>query len=306
MRARKLENLTVPDVLVIENVNDGLRDGESYTDEELDALVPFMLVDWKDVNSGTNSKDAAEQYFANNFSSILSSMTAHLGAMIRVSYGTQSFKMTVTSPASSNGDASISINDTSYVVSLTTTMSKADIAALFAAYNYEGFSVNYTEGNEYFDLINNGTAVDSSAVVFNAGNTGSAITISESTSYSFIGYCYYSDDLTRWSDITKWILTEELPLMAQYKGLIKYLSETFPDMWLFWMLANRYDNNFTINKNKILRQALPIWGIPLMDMERKASMNIWNYRNFCPVGIHTNQYDKGALRWAEAMVRCLF
>ncbi|MBM6856599.1 hypothetical protein [Caecibacteroides pullorum] len=49
MRARKLENYDSPDIIVVENVNDG--NGEDYTDEEMGNVEPFMLSSYTDIKS---------------------------------------------------------------------------------------------------------------------------------------------------------------------------------------------------------------------------------------------------------------
>ena len=302
-RAYRLENLPEPDVLVIENVNDG--QGEDYTDAELAELVPFMLVDWNDFLPGVQSVNDAKNYFTTNFATLVAGITPHLGSMIRVAYGTSSFRITITGVATANGDASIIIRNDTYTVTLSTSMTKADIATLFAAYNFSGFTVDYTSGNEYFDLIEIGSGTTVNDITYDAGTTGSKATKVQSSSYGYVGYCYYSDAVTGWNNSENWVLVENVPLIAQYKGLLEYLCTTFPDMWIFWLLAMRYDSNGARNRNKRLRNYLPQWGIPYLDTETAASINIWNYRNFCESGIHINQYDKGAMRWAEAMVRGL-
>lgn len=331
MRARNLENYDTPDIIIVENVNDG--NGEDYTDEEMGNVEPFMLSGYTDIVSNAANKQAAINYFDANFSTIVSGQSSGVGKMIRVSYTTQSFAVEVTGTASSGGEVSIVVDGTPYSVEVTSTDTTAQIAEKLAAYQFGNLTVQYTPGSSSLTLVNGSNTVVS-AVTFNAGNTGTMAEVSPNSSTSYVGFCFYSHDVSEWTTKSKWIQTANVPLLAAYKGLVEYLMTKFPKAWVFWMLPNRYQinwsnptlqaqslkradgsldydkfiklNQWTAPRNKRIRKWMDYLCVPILDLEKECSMTLWNASTYFPSNnVHANQSDEGAMRWAQAAVRCM-
>ena len=331
MRARKLENYDAPDIIIIENVNDG--NGEDYTDEKMGNVEPFMLSSYTDISPDAKNKQAAIDYFDTNFSTIVSGQSAGVGKMIRVSYTTQSFAVVVTGTASSGGEVSVVVDGTPYSVEVMPTDTTAQIAAKLAAYQFGGLTVKYTSGSSSLTLVNGSDTVVST-VTFDGGSTGVTAAVTPDSSTSYVGFCFYSHDVSEWATKSKWIQTENMPLLAAYKGLIEYLMTTFPKAWVFWMLPNRYQinwddpkvsvyplkradgsldydefirrNSWTAPRNKRIRKWMDYLCVPVLDLEKECSMTLWNASTYFPSNnVHANQSEEGAMRWAQAAVRCM-
>lgn len=332
MRARKLESYDTPDIIIVENVNDG--NGEDYEDEEMGNVEPFMLSGYTDVGSNAANKQAAINYFDTNFSAIVSGQSSEVGKMIRVPYTTQSFAVEVTGTASIGGEVSVVVDDTPYSVEVAPADTTAQIAEKLAAYQFGNLTVKYTSGSSSLTLVNGSDTVVST-VTFNAGNTGTTAKITPNSSTSYVGFCFYSHDVSEWSTKSKWVQTADVPLLAAYKGLIEYLMTTFPKAWVFWMLPNRYQitwsnptlqtqsllradgsldydkfiklNQWTAPRNKRIRKWMDYLCVPVLDLEKECSMTLWNASTYFPSNnVHANQSDEGAMRWAQAAVRCMF
>lgn len=332
MRARKLEDYDSPDIIVVENVNDS--NGEDYTDEEeMGNVEPFMLSSYTDISSDAANKQAAIDYFETNFSTIVSGQSSEVGKMIRVPYTTQSYDVEITGKASQGGEISIVVDETPYSVEVTSTDTTAQIAEKLAAYQFGNLTVQYTPGSSSLTLVNGSDTVVS-AVTFNAGSTGTTATVTPNSSTSYVGFCFYSHDVSEWTTKGKWVQTANMPLLAAYKGLIEYLMTTFPKAWVFWMLPNRYQinwsnptlqsqsllradgsldydkfiklNEWTAPRNKRIRKWMDYLCVPVLDLEKECSMTLWNASTYFPSNnVHANQSDEGAMRWAQAAVRCM-
>ena len=331
MRARNLENYDDPDIIIVENVNDG--NGEDYTDEEMGDVEPFMLSSYTDIDSNVANKQAAIDYFGTNFSTIISGQSPVVGKMIRVPYTTQSYDVEITKKASHSGEISIVVDEISYSVEVASNDTTVQIAEKLAAYQFGDLTVKYTPGSSSLTLVNGSDTVVST-VIFNAGNTGTAATVTPNSSISYVGFCFYSHDVSEWTTKSKWIQTANVPLLAAYKGLIEYLMTTFPKAWVFWMLPNRYQinwsnptlqaqsllredgsldydkfiklNAWTAPRNKRIRKWMDYLCVPVLDLEKECSMTLWNASTYFPSNnVHANQSDEGAMRWAQAAVRCM-
>ena len=331
MRARKLENYDSPDIIIVENVNDG--NGEDYTDEEMGNVEPFMLSSYTDIDSNAANKQAAIDYFETNFSTIISGQSSVVGKMIRVPYTTQSYDVEITEKASRSGEISIVVDEISYSVEVASTDTTVQIAEKLAAYQFGNLTVKYTSGSSSLTLVN-GSDMVVSTVTFNAGNTGTTAKITPDSSTSYVGFCFYSHDVSEWATKSKWMQTANMPLLAAYKGLIEYLMTTFPKAWVFWMLPNRYQvnwsnptlqsqsllradgsldydkfiklNAWTAPRNKRIRKWMDYLCVPVLDLEKECSMTLWNASTYFPSNnVHANQSDEGAMRWAQAAVRCM-
>lgn len=332
MRARKLESYDSPDIIVVENVND--VNGDDYTDEEeMGNVEPFMLSSYTDIESTAANKQAAIDYFDTNFSTIVSGQSSEVGKMIRVPYTTQSYDVEITGKASRSGEISIVVDEIPYSVEVASTDTTVQIAEKLAAYQFGNLTVKYTPGSSSLTLVN-GSDMVVSTVTFNAGNTGTTAKITPDSFISYVGFCFYSHDVSEWATKAKWVQTADVPLLAAYKGLIEYLMTTFPKAWVFWMLPNRYQitwsnptlqsqsllradgsldydkfiklNAWTAPRNKRIRKWMDYLCVPILDLEKECSMTLWNASTYFPSNnVHANQSDEGAMRWAQAAVRCM-
>lgn len=331
MRARKLEDYDSPDIIVVENVNDG--NGEDYADEEMGNVEPFMLSSYTDIDSDVANKQAAIEYFGTNFSTIISGQSPAVGKMIRVPYTTQSYVVEIRGKASNGGEISIVVDEIPYSVEVASTDTIVQIAEKLAAYQFGNLTVEYTPGSSSLTLVNGSDTVVST-VTFNAGSTGATADITPNSSTSYVGFCFYSHNVSEWTTKAKWVQTANVPLLAAYKGLIEYLMTTFPKAWVFWMLPNRYQinwsnptlqsqsllradgsldydkfiklNAWTAPRNKRIRKWMDYLCVPILDLEKECSMTLWNASTYFPSNnVHANQSDEGAMRWAQAVVRCM-
>ena len=332
MRAREIEKFEKrPDLIIHENVNDyGLARKYKGTQED----APFMLSKFYDVDSGKYSLENARTYFSENFSSFISGLSPTVGSMIRIGYTTQSFVFNVSSGANSAGTFAFVISGRTFGVEVSGDESAGDIVELIVMQplNEVGCGIGSKTGNS-ITIVNNG---DSEIVLpsFTSNSTGVNISIVENSSVNRTGYCFLSHDVSEWNTVGKWKWIGEMTMWSIYKGYFEYLMTTFPDAWVMLMITpdwyvfdwnspdpdyTRPDGTWDWDKvkaqldewhygkfNAFLREFAAYMNVPVLDLEKESSINIYNASRYYPVNnVHFNQKEEGTQRIAQAVVRCL-
>ena len=319
------------DVLIIENIND-MNDAGGHGDINDSAwfLTQQIVLDAVQSNSG-----AAESYFNNNVSSIVSGITKKFGTTIRVPYSSgTAYRLQVTSKASQNGNITITIGSDVFIVGVNTEDSLADIAFKIAEYDFTNAGYSVYQDSETSVILTRTSSTQS--VVVNTNSTGVVISNSTTTGVAYLDFCYIGStlDSVEWSKLSNWMEQvtwnpiSVVSLWARYKGLFDYLCKNLPDTKIFFMIAPRmsdviantykktdgtYDvkawmdanNSSTLAVREIQKQVAKMYNIPVLDMWEEANFTLANaeYNYAGGSGVHPG--INGYNRIGEAVARLI-
>lgn len=310
------------DVLIIENINDmNDADGHGDINDSAWCLTQQIVLDNVQSNSGV-----AESYFNNNVSSIVGSVTKKFGTTIRVPYSSgEAYRLEILSPASQNGNITITIGSDIFIIGVNTSDSLSDIAFKIAEYDYTNAGYSVYQDSETSVILTRTSSTQS--VVVNTNSTGVVVSNNTTTGVSYLDYCYIGSSLdsTEWAKLSNWMeqITwspiSVVSLWARYKGLFDYLCKNLPDTKIFFMIAPRmsdavantykktdgtYDvkawmdanNSSTLAVREIQKQVAKMYNIPVLDMWEEANFTLANaeYNYAGGSGVHPgiNGYNR--------------
>lgn len=324
-RAKKfIESGKDVDIILLENVNDGWF---AYSSLENSPQVrgsindePFMLSQYVNVDTDKVSREEAIQYFRTNFQNIVNPIeNKQKGTVVRIKYNTKSYVLTVTNDASNSGELVVTTKSTPKIITITSGMSKEDIAKKIYEYAYDGYAKSIN-GN-VVTLV--AKASTSTIPVIDAGTTGVIVQIETSESSTYTNEYFYGYTAEEFVNDSNW-KDDFISLYSLYKGIIEYLQTNKPNaeivfvMPSFWILSyndqsknadcRNSDGSYNINKcyqtkegtyyqqkAKLLRQiqkeVAELYSIKYIDLHKNCGItpfNISEYYN--PGDVHPKRH----------------
>jgi hypothetical protein len=312
-----------PDVnaVFIQNINDmNLSAGDGQITD-----LPYMMT--QNILSETlyGSAKLALQALSTEISNIL---TPKVGTMLRIKYGTTAKKLTIGNTPSANGAITITIGSTDYTITVNSSMSIQDVQSAILAYDYSGMGYADTDSSTnavlFTDTENRGSSAP--AISINSGTTGLTLTLTDSTSVSYVVRCFISKDIQEWQDTTKWISMTSIKRYQLYKGLISWLQTNFPNAYIFMLGLPRYTWSDSLSSYKYTdgtydwdsyrtpvaiqylfecqKTVADYMRIPYVDVVNNCAISIFNANTFYPKGdVHPKTV--GYKRWGETVARLL-
>lgn len=315
-RARNfVSNYPTAKFLFIENINDMNFAGGSITD------TPFMLsrVDYL-ADLGLTDLTDANNYWTNNFASIIEGYSALKGAVINVPYYGVGKNLAITSLPTSNGNVTLNVNGKVYSIPVTTSDTIQTIRTKILEYQYEYI----------IDAPNaDGLTVDfyysaGVTLTFGASGTGMSVSITNTSTAQVFTPRWFIGEASEWTNPEKWTSTPP-SIYAAYRGLIEYLQKNMPTCELIWIIPTRYglslsnylrvDGTYDIdayNASDTTYQSLCVrqkavcdfYNIRYVDLNKKAGITLYNmlsYYNENNVHPKTVGYEK----WGEMIYKML-
>ena len=286
------------DIVIIENIND--NDYIASKGQATDA--PFMRSQKTVIDTGATSYDDAVDYAVENLSSILSGTSSAMrkkGSILSFNYTSGSevrgSKITFTHVPTSDGNISISWGGRSFSIHVTTDMSLADIAAEFAQYSFGAgvtdIAVNNTITITYYTSTSN-------RATFDGASTGVTATVEDSPGAGTYNLYFMSDDVSDWTDTTKWSST--ISLYSVYKGLLSYLQKELPKAKLYWATPWVAGVDFSSNTYKdasgdwdadlfifqfaelyeVQKNVCEMYNVEVLPLDKKSGMSIINIETY--------------------------
>lgn len=317
-RARNLvANYPTAKTLFIMNINDVTITSGLITDQ------PFMLsrVD-NYADQGLADLIAANNYWTENFATIVAGYTPIKGAVINIPYYGTGKNLKITGLPTSNGNVSIIVAGKTYSIAVTTADTIQTLLVKILEYQYElvsdaanadGLSVDF-----YYP-----TGVN---VTFNANGTGMTTLITDTTTAQVFAPRYFMGEAnsTDWNNPAKW--SSSTPSMnAAMRGLIEYLQKNMPLCEIIWVIPNRYGVTLAnylradgtpdidaFNASDTGYQTLcsrqkavcDLYNIRYVDLNKKSGITLYNlltYYNENNVHPKTAGYEK----WGEMIYKML-
>ena len=236
-RAKKLiESGKDVDIILLENINDGwfayssLGDNPhirgSINDES------FMLSQYVNVDTDKVSREEAIQYFRTNFQNIVNPIeNKQKGTVVRIKYNTKSYVLTVTNDSSNSGELVVTTKNTAKTITITSGMSKEDIAKKIYEYAYDGYEKSIN-GN-VVTLV--AKASTSTIPVIDAGTTGVVVQIDTSESATYTNEYFYGYTEEEFVNDSNW-KDDYISLYSLYKGVIEYLQTNKPNAEIVFVM----------------------------------------------------------------------
>ena len=324
IRARRLveDNIVIPDVIFIENVNDSRlapppnHETPSDIDDE-----PFFLSDVINYSTTYNSKQDAIDTWENNFASIVGSVTAKKGVAFLLSYNVNAKLFTIDSAPTQDGYIEITATGNNVKrITLTTSDTIGSVIEKILAYDYIGWSDSKKSANGV--LFSPSITGD---VDITANTCGLTFTKTKETSTNSITRCFCSVDINKWSDKSVW--KENPGLYASYKGIVEYLQNAFPTAQIVFFIPETWGFNYNASKYKradgsvdvdklatsyayvsylfdIQKKLCERYNLRVIDVRGKCGANYINISQFnAPDEVHPK--NLGYQRWGEEIVRIL-
>ena len=236
-RAKKLiESGKDVDIILLENINDGWFAYSSLGDNpQVRGSIndeSFMLSQYVNVDTDKVSREEAILYFRTNFQNIVNSIeNKQKGTVVRIKYNTKSYVLTVTNDASNSGELVVTTKSTPKTITITSGMSKEDIAKKIYEYAYDGYEKSIN-GN-VVTLV--AKASTSTIPVIDAGTTGVVVQIDTSESATYTNEYFYGYTAEEFVNDSNW-KDDYISLYSLYKGVIEYLQTNKPNAEIVFVM----------------------------------------------------------------------
>lgn len=244
-RAKKfIESGKDVDIILLENVNDGWfaysslgnspQVRGSINDES------FMLSQYVNVDTDKVSREEAIQYFRTNFQNIVNPIeNKQKGTVVRIKYNTKSYVLTVTNDASNSGELVVTTKSTPKTITITSGMSKEDIAKKIYEYAYDGYEKRIN-GN-VVTLV--AKASTSTIPVIDAGTTGVVVQIDTSESATYTNEYFYGYTAEEFVNDSNW-KDDYISLYSLYKGIIEYFQTNKPNAEIVFVMPSVWNLSY--------------------------------------------------------------
>ena len=224
------------DIILLENINDGWF---AYTSLGNNPQIrgsindeSFMVSQYVNVDTEKVSKEEAVQYFRTNFQDIVNSIeNKQKGTVVRIKYNTKRYVLTVTNDASNNGELVVTTKSTPKTITITSGMSKEDIAKKIYEYAYDGYDKSIN-GNVVTLVAKDST---STIPVVDAGTTGVVVQIDTSESATYTNEYFYGYTAEEFVNDANW-KDDYISLYSLYKGIIEYLQTNKPNAEIVFVM----------------------------------------------------------------------
>lgn len=244
-RAKKLiESGKDVDIILLENINDGWFAYSSLgNNPQVRGSIndeSFMLSQYVNVDTDKVSKEEAVQYFRTNFQNIVNPIeNKQKGTVVRIKYNTKSYVLTVTNDASNSGELVVTTKSTPKTITITSGMSKEDIAKKIYEYAYDGYEKSIN-GN-VVTLV--AKASTSTIPVIDAGTTGVVVQIDTSESATYTNEYFYGYTAEEFVNDSNW-KDDYISLYSLYKGVIEYLQTNKPNVEIVFVMPAVWNLNY--------------------------------------------------------------
>lgn len=319
------EDGIIPDVILVENVNDANfvnTNLGSNTDEAFFKTSQTLLS-----ITTQESTEAADDYWNNNFSSIVGNITPSVGSVLGVPFTqTNAVKLTITGAAVSSGNFGILLNGTGAGMQYITVSAGDSVASIIAKiyeYAWNGYVCTYNDNVITFTPTSSSL---SATITISAGGTGITYTSATSQEGTNAIWKYFNGhDVSKWTDPDYW--TDNISLWSAWKGLVEYLQAQFPSAYIYWLIPKTYSFDYTssiycradgsINYDKVLAEKTygttlftnqiafcNYYQIPYIDLRYESCITPGNLSTFINVGnVHPKQiaFD----RWADVIKKLM-
>lgn len=311
-----------PDVIIIENVNDGNANAGTLTDGSFFRTNVAYL----DNTHKQPSESAAAAYWNSDFANIVGGINAQVGTIIAIPYNTETgIKLTITSNATSSGNFGILLSGMGESVKYIAVESGDTIAEIIAKINEYDFN-NWSkvlDGNDSI-IFSYKDGSQGTLTIFQ-GTTG--ITYTQESGIEgtlFYPMFFDSHDVAKWTDSSYW--KNSISLYKAWKGMVEYLQGNFPNAYIFWFIPKTYQVNYSANSYKkedgsidwdainaadysptLFSQQIAMaeyMGIPVLDIRQEACINAGNISTFCNDG-NVHPKEAGYERWGEVLAKML-
>ena len=224
------------DIILLENINDGWF---AYTSLGNNPQIrgsindeSFMVSQYVNVDTEKVSKEEAVQYFRTNFQDIVNSIeNKQKGTVVRIKYNTKRYVLTVTNDASNNGELVVTTKSTPKTITITSGMSKEDIAKKIYEYAYDGYDKSIN-GNVVTLVAKDST---STIPVVDAGTTGVVVQIDTSESATYTNEYFYGYTAEEFVNDANW-KDDYISLYSLYKGIIEDLQTNKPNAEIVFVM----------------------------------------------------------------------
>lgn len=303
--------------IFMQNVNDSGSKIGTITD------VPFMA-QHNIIYQGQTFTTKADALAAKM--SAVNAISHNVGTLLRIPYGVHGKLLRIGSGATNSGTILITLNDVQFGVSVNAGDNVYKVAQ--AILNWDYSSVNISDTQHTTDGVVDGVVFSDTtgtgvipSVSFNTGSTGVSLSLENSESVSYVGYCFVSYDINDWNDETKWVEWNTISLCSLYKGIIEYTITHFPTANFAWIafphmgynqntVAKRADGSY--DWDECIKNGYPLYDaqkaccdrmrVPMYNVLYNAGMNVYNFFTYWP-NANVHPYKSGYYRWGECLAR---
>jgi hypothetical protein len=314
--------IDTPDIIIIENVNDGGGNPGTLTDESFVLSEIITLPD----SYKQESDAAAVEYWNTNMATILGGITPKSGTIVKLPYSTDiGIKLTITHAATSSGQFNIYLTDSE--------LKTIDIAAGDSIETIVDKIMTYNFINYHLEKVGSDSVVFTKGYppmgTISIGDTGTGITYTTTSGIEgtmYVNRYYKGHNIANWLVADNWV--SSIPLYQAWKGIVEMLTAAFPNAVIYWFIpktyqfnyndpqytradgskdwdamlvsANQYQTYLFSNQTKMAEYM----NIPILDIRKEACINPGNISTFCNNN-NVHPKDAGYNRWGEVLARML-
>lgn len=314
--------IDAPDIIIIENVNDGGADPGTLTDESFILSEIITLPD----SYKQESRTAAAEYWNTNMATILGEITPNSGTIVKIPYSTDiGIKLTITHAATTSGNFNIYLTDSELkTIDIATGDSIETIVDKIMTYNFLNYSLEKV-GTDSVVFTKNYSPMGTISV----SDTGTGITYTTTSGVEgtmYISKFYKGHNIANWLVADNWV--PSIPLYQAWKGIVEMLTAAFPNAIIYWFIPKTYQFNYNdsqytradgsndwdamlVSANQYgtylfsnQKNMAEYMNIPILDIRKEACINPGNISTFCNNN-NVHPKDAGYNRWGELLARML-
>jgi hypothetical protein len=318
----------VPDIIVLENVNDKSAWSPSGTPipDKCGSIEDASYIVNNVIDNGALMSD-----WASNPKNILSSIPAsnrQLGTMLLLSSLKNGKNIAITTLPTSAGTFTINLKygglDYTYGITVAAGESRESILDKILEYDYPLISDTLADDGLSIDFCEE-AGTNNLRILYDAGNTGIVLNITDtSNAKSKSGIFYDAESIDEWEDSSKWIDT--IPLYRAWKGIVEYCAKTYPNATICIMALisrsgdipddylntdgtyNQLAYRDTLKRQeelvKALKEIAEMYSVQFIDVGHNDGVNIANLNTYYPTP-NAHPYDNLYKRWGEILANKL-
>ena len=328
-RLKKLVEEKSPKIIILENINDfGIHDIDEVDYSYMISETSVSQIIYDDAASARAAKSSEI--------ALIPEQSRSIGHALRIGYRSENgVKLTISGVAEGNRTCTVRVGRTSAQIEINTGDTAADVVAKIYEVYWEGYE-KFTDNVTYVAFVNSDGGTADIGTFMLDGN-GIAVTEATYASTSYVDYYFIGQtvDEPSFNDASNW--TENVPMVAVYKGMFEYIFSKLPTCRVIWFIPTRlaiqwkegengWDAGLWLEKGmrvnmqyyqssyspkvtydsfrEFQKKVAEMYGVEVYDINDVCGINPYNHKTFYP-SYNVHPLQAGYDRWAETLAKMI-
>ena len=328
-RLKKLIEEKSPEIIILENINDiGVHD--------IDEVDYSYMISETSVSQTIYDDAASARAAKTSEIALIPEQSRSIGHALRIGYHSENgVKLTISGVAAGNRTCIVRVGRTSAQIEINAGDTAADVVAKIYEVYWAGYE-KFTDNVTYVAFVNSDGGTADIGTFMLDGN-GIAVTENTYASTSYVDYYFIGQtvDEPSFNDASNW--TENVPMVAVYKGMFEYIFSKLPTCRVIWFIPTRlaiqwnegengWDAGLWLEKGvrvnmqyyqssyspkvtydsfrEFQKKVAEMYGVEVYDINDVCGINPYNHKTFYP-SYNVHPLQAGYDRWAETLAKMI-